>query len=261
MTVMTSLTVSPDEFAWLWRTLTDLDDLYRPDPLRIYETATTSDEYARQLIGFEQRFPVTETKTLAPIFATLASPDIRLRCYGTLADGREIRTHAAIIEDLAVVLTQQPVLPQHGGPVRLVVTEPGEAPLHLAATMPPAEPGGAGAMLGYTPRVRGEEPPLSWGKAADGRLPTDERIRKLTRLRRSAEGQLIIERGLTTRPHPVQYLSWIDIPPGQFASGRYLIDVVNTETIVTPASADHIAHELRTRAGLGSSAGSQRIGR
>ncbi|MFD3506815.1 ESX secretion-associated protein EspG [Nocardia sp. NPDC058666] len=251
MTARTSLDLSADEFAWLWRTVADGDEFGFPDPLRIQETATTVAEYTLQTRAFGQRFATPAIAALRPVFETLARPTSRIRCFGTTSNGYEIRTHAAIDERVAVILHQQPGPREHSGPIRLVLADPFAAAAHVVATMPSAEPGGAGSMLGYTPRVRGDEPPTSWGRTGDGRLPVDERIRKLARIPRSAEGQLIIERDLTSnRPWPPHYLSWIDIPSGQFASGRYLVEVRNHETIVTAASTARIAQELRRHAGL-----------
>ncbi|KAF0835772.1 ESX secretion-associated protein EspG [Nocardia caishijiensis] len=249
-----SIDLTADEFAWLWRSVAGGDEFGFPDPLRINETAATMVEYARQTREFEQRFPTPAVAALRPVFETLAHPDSRIRCFGTTADGNEIRTHAAIGDRVAVILHQQPGPREHSGPLSLALADPYAAAAHVVATMPRAAPGGAGSMLGYTPRVRGEEQELGHGRTADGRLPTDERIRRLARLPRSAEGQLVIERDPTSaRPWPPRYLSWIDIPPGQFASGRYLVEVRNHETIVTAASADRIVRELRRHAGLRSS--------
>ncbi|MGW5453078.1 MULTISPECIES: hypothetical protein [unclassified Nocardia] len=246
-----SIDLTTDEFAWLWRTAAGGDEFDFPDPLRITETATTTVEYARQTREFERRFPAPAVAALRPVFETLAHPDSRIRCFGTTADGNEIRTHAAIGDRVAVILHQQPGPREHSGPLRLALADPFAAAAHVVATMPRAAPGGAGSMLGYTPRVRGDESPTSQLRTADGRLPVDERIRRLARLRRSAEGQLVIERDPTSaHPWPPRYLSWIDIPPGHFASGRYLVEIRNHETIVTAASADRIVRELRRHAGL-----------
>jgi hypothetical protein len=117
--------------------------------------------------------------------------------------------------------------------------------------MPPAPAGAAGQMTGYTPRVRGEEPPSSWLRDNNGQRAVEERIRLLLRAPRTAEGYLRFERGLhNQRPHPPEYLTWIDLRDGTPVAGRYVIDVVSDDTFVTPASADVIAREVARRARL-----------
>lgn len=71
------------------------------------------------------------------------------------------------------------------------------------------------------------------------------------RLERSAQGYLRIDRYLhDRRPFSPAFVSWLDIDERNRAAGRYLIDVDDNDTVVTPASADVIAYELRRRAEL-----------
>ncbi|AFU06236.1 hypothetical protein AW168_19845 [Nocardia brasiliensis] len=156
----------------------------------------------------------------------------------------------------AVLFQKHGATAEFGGALRLVATRPQNLGKHIAATMHTATTGRAGPMAGYTPRVRGEQPPTTWFVSHDGDLPPEERIRALLRAPRTAEGHLCIEqRRHSRRPHPPVYLNWIDIADNHPAAGRYLIDV-GSDTTVIPASAEVVASELYSRAGLGTSCAS-----
>ncbi|WP_156910337.1 ESX secretion-associated protein EspG [Nocardia mangyaensis] len=132
-------------------------------------------------------------------------------------------------------------------PVMIALVRRASVPSRLCAVLPPTPPGSAGRMAGFTPRVRGEEPPTRWGVMPDGKAPVEERIRTLVRQRRSGEGYFEAARGLDTdRPQPAHYVSFIDVAEGRPTSGRYLITVDENDTRVVPVSPTTLPHELLT---------------
>lgn len=238
---------TPDEFAWVWAE-TGLDEY--PYPIRILETPTTQTEYARLRDEISTRYPHHADPDLSGPLRVLANPDLRIICTGKILNSpKRIRSLAAAIADLGVILFQRSgATAEFGGDIKLVVTQRAKLARHIAATMPTAQPGAAGTLIGYTPRVRGEQPPSTWHISPDGQRPVEERIRTLLHAPRTAEGHLCIERYRhDPRPHPPAYLNWIDIREGHPAAGRYLIDVNDNDTTVTPAAADSIANELHRR--------------
>ncbi|WP_446223012.1 ESX secretion-associated protein EspG [Nocardia sp. IBHARD005] len=244
--------LSPDAFAWVWRNETGLDEFAHPDPIRIDLSPQTEHDAILMEQHLRAAYPAKADQGLSAAMALVAAPTARIRCFGTLSDGTQVRTHAAIDRDHGVVLFQRSSKSTPTGPVRVVATTARLAPVHVAATLPPAAAGEAGRMVGYTPRVRGEQMQQQWNRDPDGRLPVDERIRKLLRLPRSAEGQLIIERDVDQQsPRPARYSSWIDVEAGRFGAGRYLIDVRNDETAVLPVDLPTLAAAVAERAGLG----------
>ncbi|WP_062989890.1 ESX secretion-associated protein EspG [Nocardia anaemiae] len=250
MKTQTVWTFTPDEFAWVWAE-TGLDEY--PDPIRIIESVTTHDEYRQLLAQIGARYPHRGDPDLTGPLRVLANPDLRIVCKGrSLNSHKRIRSLAAAVADLGVVLFQKPgATTDFGGDIKLVVTRRQNLGRHIAATMPPAQVGAVGQMAGYTPRVRGQQPPSSWKNASTGDRPVEERIRTLLRLPRNVEGHLRIERFLhEPRPHPPEYLSWIDIRQDHPAAGRYLFTVDDNDTLVIPASAEIIANELHNRAAL-----------
>ncbi|MCC3333401.1 ESX secretion-associated protein EspG [Nocardia abscessus] len=252
MTTQTVWDFSPDEFAWVWATETGRDEY--PDPISIIETPTNKDEYDSLTAEISARYPRHGNPDLTGPLRALADPELRIACIGrSLRSHKRVRTVAVAVGDLGVVLFQRSgMTADFGGDIKLVVTRRQSLGRHIAATMPAAPAGAAGRMIGYTPRVRGEEAPTSWRSSSDREHPVEERIRTLLRLPRTAEGHLRVERYLhDRRPHPPSYVSWIDIRDDHPAHGRYLISVENTETVVLPASSDVIAGELDRRADLG----------
>ncbi|MFC9662090.1 ESX secretion-associated protein EspG [Nocardia sp. NPDC127606] len=244
-------TLDSNQFAWLWRQFPGHDEFDYPDPIRIRQTPTTEDGDRHMKAVLAEGFLRDEDSPLRVAFTALANPETRIRCFGTLSDGQEVHSHGVVSGRIGVVVFQRCSTAEASGPIQISTVRPHAVPVHLAATLPPTEAGGAGRMLGYTPRVRGLEPPTNWNRGSDGRRPVDERIRTLMRKPRSAEGQLIIERGLRAEyPSPTQYLNWIDVVPGQFASGRYLIQVDQDDTFVVPTDLPSLAAELHTRAGF-----------
>ncbi|WP_191094473.1 ESX secretion-associated protein EspG [Nocardia colli] len=250
METQTVWTFTPDEFAWVW-TETGLDEY--PEPLSIIESTTTQDEYAQLVAEISARYPRGGDPDLTGPLQVLAHPDLRIICRGRSHNShKRVRSLGAAVGELGVILFQKSgTTADFGGDIKLVVTRRSQLPRHIAATMPPASGGAAERMLGYTPRVRGDEPPSSWHRAPDGEHAVEERIRSLLRLRRNAEGHFRIERvGVGGRPRPPLYLSWIDVQTGQPEAGRYIISVTDNDTTVMPASADVVARELSHRAAL-----------
>ncbi|MCP2290831.1 ESX secretion-associated protein EspG [Nocardia amikacinitolerans] len=243
---------SPDEFAWVWAAETGADEY--PDPISIIETPTTKDEYDLLAADIGRRFPRHADPDLTGPLKALADPDLRIVCFGrSLRSHKRVRTVAVAVANLGVVLYQRSgATADFGGDLKLVVTQRHDLGRHVANTMPTTPAGAVSEMTGYTPRVRGEQPPTSWRASADHGHPVEERIRSLLRLPRTAEGHLRIERHLhQRRPQPPTYASWIDIRNDQAAHGRYLITVDNNETTVTPASPETIAKKLHHWADLG----------
>jgi len=248
----TTWSFSPDEFAHVWESETGLDTI--PFPISILETPTTADEYESQRQEMSARYPHHGDPDLIGPLRVLAEPDLRIISWGRFhKSSNRIRTLAAAAADLGVVLFQKSGPTEYfGGDLRLVVTHRERLGKHLAATLPPTPAGALPRLIGYTPRVRGEEPPSSWLLNNNNQRPIEERIRLLLRASRTAEGYLRIERNLSDdRPYPPEYMSWFDIRTGTPAAGRYLVDVTHTDTTITPASAETIASELHRRADLG----------
>ncbi|MBF6548501.1 ESX secretion-associated protein EspG [Nocardia brasiliensis] len=240
---------TPDEFAWVWA---EAEQDEYPYPISIIETPSTADEYAQLRSEISYRYPRNADPDLTAALRLLADPDLRIICTGKIHDStRKLRSLAVATGDAGAVLFQMyGATAEFGGALRLVVTRPQNLGKHIAATMHSATPGRAGPMTGYTPRVRGDEPPTTWFVPSDGDLPPEERIRALLRAPRTAEGHVCIEQRRHSRnPYPPVYLNWIDITDNHPAAGRYLIDV-GTDTTVIPASRDVIATELHRRAGL-----------
>ncbi|MFE3321277.1 hypothetical protein [Nocardia sp. NPDC059195] len=167
------------------------------------------------------------------------------------ATGNRIRCLAVAAGDYGVLLHQLPgATIEFGGALELLVTRRANLSRGIVTTMPSTSGGRVQRMIGFTPRVRGEEPPTSYFVQADGKDVVETRIRALLRAPRSAEGHLCIELDVRGRHKlPPQYLNWIDIRDGHRAAGRYLVDVDN-DTVVTPASDSYIATELIQRARL-----------
>ncbi|WP_369024007.1 ESX secretion-associated protein EspG [Nocardia cyriacigeorgica] len=241
---------TPDEFAWVWGE-TGLDEY--PDPISIIESATTEDEYARIVEPIKARYPRFADPDLTGPLRALADPELRIICTGhSHRSNKRARSVGAVSGELGVILFQKSgASPEFGGDIQLVVTRRDSVPKQVAATMPPAQPGAAGDMVGYTPRVRGEEPPSSWGRSRNDELPVEERIRALLRAPRSAEGYLKVMTHLQANwPQPPIYLSWIDVRDDHPAGGRYLIDINHHDTKLKAATVDATAAALARRAGL-----------
>ncbi len=245
MTPPPTWTLTGDEFTWVWRQETRFDEYDHPDPITVRTTPTTEPEADRLRATLRERFPRGGDRGLSAVFVILANADSRVAAVGTTGD-TEIRCHGAALDGLGVIAAQRFSPTEGDSPVRLALVSRASVPAHLAAILPNAKPGAAGPMIGYTPRVRGEEQASSWTRDAAGRLPAEERIRTLMRLRRSAEGYFVITRDPGSH-RPTQYLSWIDIPSGQFASGRYLIEVNDNDTTITPATPAILSREISKR--------------
>lgn len=244
MTKPHSWDLSHDEFAWLWKTETGLDAYDYPDPIQIRESPQNLDEYSLIASSLSRKHGSGIEPALRSALRTLATSTTRLCCFGKLTGTDQVlRSHAGLTDRMGAVLVQRSA-GQDDRTIRLTTCSPDNAPTYLVATLPPTAAGGAGDMHGYTPRVRGIEPVTTWLRTNDGRLPEDERIRKLLRLRRYSEGQLIIESGVRTpQQFPPMYLSWIDIASG-FAAGRYLIEVTESDTVVTSVSPTRLVDRL-----------------
>ncbi|MFE9789238.1 ESX secretion-associated protein EspG [Nocardia salmonicida] len=241
-------TLNSDEFTWLWHQETDRDAYDYPDPIFIRETARTGAEYDRIVERCILRFTRPSDPQLSAAFAVLAAADTRVRCFGTLDDGSAVRSHGSASANSGVVVFQRSEPDGVAGEITLVLASRDAVPVHVAATMPPTPAGRASRMVGYTPRVRGDEQPSTWHLAADGRSPVEERIRALMRAPRKAEGQLVFERGAgTTRP---KYLSWIDVSEGRNMGGRYLVDVDENDVTVTPTSMNAVAQTVSSLGGF-----------
>lgn len=241
---------TPDEFAWVWGE-TGLDRY--PDPITIIESATTDDEYAQLVASISDRYPRFGDPDLTGPLRVLADPDLRIICTGhSHRSAKRARSVGAAVGGLGVVLFQKSGrTAEFGGDLQLVVTRRENLGKEIAATMPPANPGALGDMIGYTPRVRGEDPPSSWGHSKNTAPPAEERIRALLRAPRNAEGYFKVSTHLhARRRQSPTYLSWIDVRDDHPAAGRYLIHVDHHDTKVKAATAESTAAALVRRAGL-----------
>ncbi|RMI29898.1 ESX secretion-associated protein EspG [Nocardia stercoris] len=249
---LTSWTFTPDEFVHVWSTETGLVGDY-PHPINLIESPLTTSEYDRLQADLAVRYPPHADRDLTMSLQVLANPELRIVCNGWSHITEErVRSCAVASGDLGVVVHQKPgAAVEFGGDLRVVVTQRRRIGRLMAATMPIAAPGAAGPLHGYTPRVRGEESPTSWLQDDFGDGPVEERIRDLLRAPRGLDGYLRIERGIH-QGHPAsrEFLSWIDVLDPASAAGRYLIEVANDDTIVSPASTQAIADVLCRRADL-----------
>ncbi len=238
--------LTPDEFAALWRRETRLDAFDYPAPIVIRETCAIRADQDRLInAALSTRFPRDSDQGLSAAFTVLANADTRLRCTGLLDGGLEVRAHGAALDNLGVVVHQYATAAEPSTPVEITLIRRAEVPGQVCATLPPMPPGAAGPMVGYTPRVRGDEQAIGWGDGLDGKPPVEERIRSLVRQLRTGEGQFVLHRGTNTdRPHPPRYSSWIDVVSRSTAHGRYLITVDDNETRVVPASGGGLARAL-----------------
>ncbi len=241
-------TLNSDEFAWLWHRETDRDAYDYPDPILIRETARTGAEHERIVEQCILRFTRPSDPQLSAAFAVLVAADTCVRCFGTLDDGSRVRSHGSACANSGVVVFQRSGPDGVAGEITLVLASREAVPVNVAATMPPTPAGRASRMVGYTPRVRGDEQPSTWHLAADGRSPVEERIRALMRAPRRAEGQLIFDRG--ARGRRPKYLSWIDVSESRNAGGRYLVDVDENDVTVTPASMSAVAQTVSSLGGF-----------
>jgi hypothetical protein len=239
---------TPDEFAWVWESETGEDVL--PFPISILETPTTTEEYVRYRAAVSARYPRRGDPDLTGPLRALADPDLRIVSWGRFhhSDVR-LRALGVVAGNLGVVLSQQPgTAADFGGDLRLIVTGPGQLGRRLVAALPPTAAGAAGTMTGYTPRVRGEEPPGSWLRDEAGQRPIEERMRTLLRAPRTAEGYLRIEAGPRGRQRPPDHLTWFDVHPDARSAGRYLVDVSNSETTITAITPEEFAALIVRRA-------------
>lgn len=241
---------TPDEFAWVWGE-TGLDRY--PDPIAILESATTEEQYAQLIAPIINRYPRCGDPDLTGPLRVLADPDVRIICTGhSHRSDKRARSVGAAVGELGVVLFQKSgPTPEFGGDLQLVVTRRSSLGKEIAATMPPADPGTLGDMIGYTPRVRGEAPPSSWVHSTNTAPPAEECIRALLRAPRNAEGYFKVSTHLRARRRqsPI-YLSWIDVRDDHQAAGRYLIHVDHHDTKIKAATAEATAAALARRAGL-----------
>jgi len=246
VTAPVTWTLTPDEFAALWQRETSLDAFDYPSPIVIRETFSTRSEQQRFITDtMPARYPHGHDQSLSAAFAVLAGADTQLRCTGQLAGGLEIRAHGAALGAIGVVAHQYATASEPSTPIMITLIRRANVPSQLCTVLPPTPAGAAEAMLGFTPRVRGEEPPSRWGLTPDGQAPVEEQIRNLVRQRRSGEGHFAILRGLdTAHPHPPRYASFIDVAAGRPMSGRYLITVDDHDTRVVPVSPTTLPREL-----------------
>lgn len=249
MTRQISWSFTGDEFAHVWEAETGRDEV--PFPLSILETTTTETEHAMLASAVSARYPRGGDRDLSDGLRAVANPELRIVSWGRFHHGdTRLRTLAAAVADMGVIVFQHPATADFGGDVKMVVMHRRQLGQHLAATLPPAPAGTAGRMQGCTPRVRGQEPITSWRTDASGQRPVDERIRRLLWTPRAAEGYLCFDREpYSTRPHRSLYTNWIDVRPDAPGAGRYLLDVTDTETVVTPASAETLATAFARHAG------------
>lgn len=239
---------TPDEFSWVWEE-TELEAY--PYPISIIETPADGTERALLRAEISTRYPHHGDPDLSALLSILATPDLLLTCTGQICGTtNRIRSLGAAVGDHAVILFQKfGATADFGGKLRLVATRRQHLGKHIAATMPQTAAGTMPEMIGYTPRIRGEEQPSTWMVSNNGAGPAEERIRALLRAPRTADGNLCIEHHPnSTRPYPREYLYWLDIRPGTKAEGRYLIDIAH-HTTVTPATSIDIARTLTKRIG------------
>jgi hypothetical protein len=235
--------LTPDEFAWVWmETGSDL----HPDPISVVESPATEEEYRLLSREISVRYPRGGTPNLTEALRTLADPDLRIIGTGYSHQFPEKRLRvvaAAVGESGAVAVQRSGPTVEAGGDIQVLITSRSMLARHVAAAMPPNTAGPAERMVGYTPRIRGDEPPATYFRDSAGRAPIEERIRAFLRAPRAAEGHFTIA-AHASRGGPPAYLSWVDIREDRPAAGRYLIAVDDNDTTVAPASREDVERHL-----------------
>lgn len=235
--------LTPDEFAWVW---TETGSDVHPDPISIVESPTTEDEYHLLTRDISVRYPRGGTPELSRGLHMLANPELRIigTGYSHRFPEKRLRVVAAAVgESGAVAVQRSGPSAEVGGDIQILTTTRATLARHVAAAMPTNTAGPAERMVGYTPRVRGDEPPTTYFRDSAGRPPTEERIRAFLRAPRAAEGHFAITTHVLPGM-PTTYLSWVDIREDRPAAGRYLINVDSTEAAVVPASRQDIERHL-----------------
>lgn len=235
--------LTPDEFAWVWPETGS--DLY-PDPISIVESPTTEDEYRLMAREMSVLYPRGGTPNLTEALRILADPELRIIGTGYSHQFPEKRLRvvaAAVGESGAVAVQRSGPTVEAGGDIQVLITSRSMLARHVAAAMPPNSAGSAKRMVGYTPRIRGDEPPSTYFRDGAGRAPVEERIRAFLRAPRAAEGHFTIATHVS-RGGPSAHLSWVDIREDRPAAGRYLIAVAGNDSTVTPASREDIERNL-----------------
>ncbi|MEV0365101.1 ESX secretion-associated protein EspG [Nocardia fusca] len=235
--------LSPDEFAWVW---TETGSDLHPDPISIVESPTTDDEYRLLTREISARYPRGGDTNLAEALCILADPELRIIGTGYSHQFPEKRLRvvaAAVGESGAVAVQRSGPTVEAGGDIQMLITTRSMLARHVAAAMPPNTAGPAERMVGYTPRIRGDEPPSTYFRDSAGRAPIEERIRAFLRAPRAAEGHFTMATHASLGAPPT-YLSWVDIREDRPAAGRYLIAVDDNDTTVAPASREDIERYL-----------------
>jgi hypothetical protein len=241
--------LSPDEFAWVW---TETGSDLHPDPISIVESPTTDDEYRLLTREISARYPRGGDPNLAEALCILADPELQIIGTGYSHQFPEKRLRvvaAAVGESGAVAVQRSGPTVEAGGDIQVLITTRSMLARHVAAAMPPNAAGPVERMVGYTPRIRGDEPPSTYFRDSAGRGPVEERIRAFLRAPRAAEGHFTIAPHVS-RGVPPSYLSWVDIREDRPSAGRYLIAVTENDTTVAPASRESIERHLTHRAEL-----------
>ncbi|WP_280435974.1 ESX secretion-associated protein EspG [Nocardia carnea] len=241
--------LTPDEFAWVWaETGSDV----HPDPISIIESPTTEDEYHLLTREISVRYPRGGTPELIGALRILAEPELRIigTGYSHRFPEKRLRVVAAAVgESGAVAVQRSGPTAEAGGDIQVLATTRAMLARHVAAAMPPNTAGPAERMVGYTPRIRGDEPPTTYFRDSAGRPPIEERIRAFLRAPRAAEGHFTTATHVS-RGGPPTYLSWVDIREDRPAAGRYLISVDENQTTVSPAAREDVQRHLAGRASV-----------
>ncbi|MFI1459422.1 ESX secretion-associated protein EspG [Nocardia carnea] len=235
--------LTPDEFAWVW---TETGSDVYPDPISILESPTTEDEYHLLTRAISVRYPRGDHPELTDALRVLADPDLRIigTGYSHRFPEKRLRVVAAAVgESGAVVVQRSGPTAEVGGDIQVFTTPRATLARHVAAAMPPSTAGPVERMVGYTPRIRGDEPPTTYFQDSIGRPPVEERIRAFLRAPRAAEGHFTIATHVS-RGAPPTYLSWVDIREDRPAAGRYLISVDENQTTVSPAAREDVQRHL-----------------
>lgn len=235
--------LTPDEFAWVW---TETGNDVHPDPISIVESPTTEDEYHLVTREISVRYPRGGSPALTEALRVLADPELRVigTGYSHRYPEKRLRVVAAAIgESGAVAVQRSGPTEETGGDIQVLTTTRSMLARHVAASMPPNTAGPAEKMVGYTPRIRGDEPPTTYFRDSAGRPPIEERIRAFLRAPRTAEGHFTIANCVPRGAQPT-YLSWVDIREDRPAAGRYLITVDENQARVTSASSEDVERYL-----------------
>ncbi|RDI64354.1 ESX secretion-associated protein EspG [Nocardia pseudobrasiliensis] len=223
---------TPDEFMHVWKE-TDKDRY--PFPLSLYSSTEWQSEADRLAEQLRHRLPPGRDADLSAVLRVASNPAVSLCVTGTRK--RPIRAYGAIDTTVGVTLVQRPgPTAEVGGNVVIEVGSPAIVPKVFVAVIGNVAAGRHPAMVESFDRIR-----LDLESWTGSKESVTDRMRRLLKSPRAAVGHLEVQQAVnTTRPHPPQYLSWIDLEN----DGRYLYFQQHNDLHIEPCSTERLLHRI-----------------